>query len=178
MMTIVYILLILITVIAFLGFIAPKNYNVHRSIIVKTAREDVFEFLKYLKNQDLWSPWNKKDPAMKKTYKGTDGTVGFISAWEGNKEVGAGEQEILMIVEGELVASKLRFFRPWKSQSDAYLRVEEVTEGTKIIWGFAGKNKFPFSIFMLFMNMDKAVGRDFEEGLSNLKAILENKPEH
>lgn len=118
-MTVVYILLILVTIIAFLGFIALKNYNVYRGIIVKTAKYDAFDFLKYLKKQDLWSPWNKKDPTMKNTFKGTDGTIGFINAWQGNKEVGAGEQEILMIVEGELVVSKLRFFRPWKSQSDA-----------------------------------------------------------
>ncbi|GLB53752.1 potassium-transporting ATPase subunit F [Neptunitalea chrysea] len=177
MMTLIYILLILVTLVLFLAFVAPKTYNVSRSVIVERPAAEVYNFLKYLKNQDSWSPWNKKDPNMKKTFTGTDGEIGFISAWEGNKDVGAGEQELTNFVEGSFVQSKLRFFKPWKSESDAYLRVEEVAIGAKVTWGFAGKNPFPFSIFMLFMNMDKAVGKDFEEGLQNLKDILE-KPEN
>lgn len=174
-MTFIYILIIFITLIAFLGFVAPKKFHVHRSIVIEKPKQEVYDFLKYLKNQDLWSPWNKKDPSMKKSYKGVDGEVGFVSAWEGNKEVGSGEQELLGFVEGELVQSKLRFFKPWKSESDAYLRTELHEKGTKVTWGFLGKNTFPFSIFMLFMNMDKAVGKDFEEGLQRMKSVLEDK---
>ncbi|WP_394331586.1 SRPBCC family protein [Pustulibacterium marinum] len=111
---------------------------------------------------------------MKKTYVGTDGEIGFISAWEGNKDVGAGEQELINFVDGELIQSQLRFLKPWKSTSDAYIRLEELNEATQVTWGFSGHNKFPASIFMLFMDMDKAVGKDFNEGLKNLKRILES----
>mgnify|MGYP000155816369 FL=1 len=110
---------------------------------------------------------------MEKTYTGTDGEVGFISAWVGNKDVGSGVQEITGLKENEEVASQLRFLKPWKSTSDAYLRVSETKEGTEVIWGFSGNNKFPISIMMLFMNMDKAVGGDFEFGLAKLKKNLE-----
>ena len=107
-------------------------------------------------------------------FEGGDGQVGAISKWEGNKDVGTGEQELTRIVENEVVESRLRFFKPWKSESDAYLKVKEDHEGqTVVTWGFSGKNKFPVSIMMLFMNMDKAIGKDFEEGLSNLKGRLE-----
>lgn len=176
MMTIFYILLIIVTVIAFLGFIAPKTYHVSRSVIINRPKTEVYEFIKYLKNQDVWSPWNKKDPDMKKIHKGTDGEIGFVIAWSGNKEVGEGEQEIINYVDGELIQTKLRFLKPFKSESDAYIRVEAIdAESTKVTWGFSGNNKFPFSIFMLFMNMDKAAGKDFEEGLYSLKTYLENK---
>lgn len=176
MITLFYIVLIVITVVAFLGFIAPKTFHISRSVVIGRPKDQVFEFVKYVKNQDLWSPWNKKDPDMKKTYTGVDGEVGFINAWDGNKDVGAGEQEIIGYAEGELMQSKLRFFRPWKSESDAYLRVEAIDgEFAKVTWGFSGKNKFPFSIFMLFMDMDKAVGKDFEEGLNSMKSYLESK---
>lgn len=171
----IYILIAIAILLLILGLIAPKRFEVNRSIIVNKPLSDVFDYLKYIKNQDDWSPWKKKDPNMKQTFEGTDGEVGFISKWIGNKTVGEGEQEIKRIVENESIETELRFLKPWKSQSDAYLRVVGLDkQQTNVTWGFSGRNKFPFSIFMLFMNMDKAVGKDFEEGLNRLKQQLEN----
>lgn len=175
MTTVLYVLLALVIIIAILAIIAPKNYDVNRSITINQPVTKVFEYLKYLKNQDEWSPWGKKDPNMKKEFEGVDGEVGAISKWDGNKEVGVGEQEITRIVDNEVIESRLRFFKPWKSESDAYLKVKAEGNGqTTVTWGFAGNNKFPISIMMLFMNMDKAVGKDFDEGLSSLKNNLES----
>ena len=174
MSTVVYVLIGFVVVIAILAIIAPKSYDVYREISVNKSLDEVFEYLKYLKNQDDWSPWAEKDTNMKKTFTGTDGTVGFVSAWEGNKEVGSGEQEIMGIKENEEITTELRFLKPFKSTSDAYLRVFKEGNATKIIWGFSGNNKFPVSIMMLFMNMDKSVGSDFEHGLTKLKKVLED----
>lgn len=174
MTTFFYIVIILVLLVIVLANIAPKNYDVSRSIIINKPLPEVFSFLKLLKNQDDWSPWAEKDPNMKKTLTGTDGEVGFVSAWVGNKDVGEGEQEITGITENEVVESQLRFLKPFKSTSDAYLRVFEEGKVTKVVWGFSGENKFPISIMMLFMNMDKTVGKDFEYGLSKLKGILES----
>jgi len=171
---ILYVLIGIALLIVILAMVAPKSYEVSRSVEINRPLSDVFLYLKSLKNQDNWSPWAEKDPDMKKTFMGTDGEVGCISAWEGNKEVGSGEQEIMGIFENEVIESQLRFLKPFKSTSDAYLKVSEVDSGSKVIWGFTGKNKFPVSIMMLFMNMDKTVGKDFEQGLSKLKRILEN----
>lgn len=168
-----YIILILILIVVILAIVAPQNYDVSRTITINKPLPEVFKYLKFLKNQDNWSPWGEKDPDIKKTFKGTDGEVGFISAWVGNKEVGKGEQEITGIVENEVINSQLRFLKPFKLTSDAYLKVEKDGNGTKVIWGFSGDNKFPVSIMMLFMNMDKSVGKDFEYGLNKLKGILE-----
>jgi hypothetical protein len=153
---------------------APKKYHVKRTIVIDRALPDVFQYIKYVKNQDHWSPWKKKDPNMKQTFTGEDGAVGFISQWEGNKDVGTGEQEIMSIQENKRLETELRFFKPWKSQSDAYIQVDKAEGGTKVTWGFSGDNKVPFNVMMLFMNMDKAVGNDFEEGLGDLKKILES----
>jgi len=134
----------------------------------------VFPYLKSVKNQNDWSPWKKKDPDMKQEFFGEDGTVGFISRWVGNKDVGEGEQEIKRIVENEQIDTELRFFKPWKSKSDAFLKVKEInSNNTEVIWGFSGNNKVPFNIMMLFFSMDKTVGKDFEEGLNDLKQVLE-----
>jgi len=169
-----YILIGIVALVLFLALIAHKSYNVSRSAVINKPKAEVFQYLRSLKKQDEWSPWNKKDPNMQKEFRGTDGEVGSVSHWIGNKDVGEGEQEITKIVDGERVESELRFLKPWKSTSDAFMITEDAGDGsTKVTWGFSGKNKFPFSIFMLFMNMDKAVGGDFEEGLNDLKTILE-----
>lgn len=175
-MVVLYIVLGIVVLLLVLAAIAPKNYNVSRSIEISKPKSVAFDYLKSLKKQDEWSPWGKRDPNMKKKFTGTDGEVGAISYWKGNKDVGEGEQEITKIVEGDSIESELRFLKPFKSTSDAYIITKEVEQDrTKVIWGFSGKNKFPMSIMMLFMSMDKAIGKDFEEGLASLKEILENK---
>ena len=169
-----YVLAAVLILVIVLGLIAPKTYKVNRKISINKPINEVFEYLKFLKNQNAWSPWMRKDPNMKKNFSGTDGTSGFLSKWEGNKEVGSGEQEITRIVDNEIIESKLRFFKPYKSESDAYISVKASGEDvTEVNWGFSGNNKFPMSIMMLFMNMDKMVGKEFEEGLSSLKSIME-----
>lgn len=174
MNTLLYILIALVLLIVILALIAPKSYTVSRSITINKPIAEVYNYLKFVKNQDHWSPWQERDPDMKKTFTGTDGEVGFISAWESDhKQVGSGEQEIVGLKENEEINTHLRFLKPFKSESDAYIRVEDADGATKVTWGFSGNNKFPMSIFMLFMNMDKAVGTDFEQGLSKLKKVLE-----
>ncbi|WP_299680031.1 SRPBCC family protein [uncultured Dokdonia sp.] len=173
-MTLIYIVAAILILLIILAAIAPKSYDVSRSIVIDKPKEIVFPYLKMVKNQDHWSPWKKKDPNMKQTFTGTDGEVGFKSSWIGNKEVGEGSQTITAIVENERIDNHLVFLKPWKSESDGYYTVADEGPGqTKVIWGFTGQNKFPTTIFMLFFNMDKAVGKDFEEGLHNLKKILE-----
>jgi len=171
---ILYIIIGFLAILVLLALIAPKNYQVHRSIVINKPLPEVFQYLKHIKNQDNWSPWKKKDPNMKQEFVGNDGEVGFIAKWDGNKEVGLGEQEIMNIVENDRLEARLRFFKPWKSESDAVTRVEEVEgEQTKVTWGFSGINKVPANIFMMLYNVDKHVGKDFEEGLASLKDILE-----
>lgn len=169
-----YVIAGIVVLIVILALIAPKSYNVSRSIEINKSAKDLFEYLRFIKNHDNWSPWFERDPNMKKTFTGTDGEVGFVSAWESDhKQVGSGEQEIISFVDGKVINSELRFLKPFKSTSDAYLKFDEGNNGTKVTWGFSGNNKFPVSIMMLFMNMDKAVGKDFEAGLAKLKEISE-----
>jgi hypothetical protein len=173
------ILLIVLGILAFVFIVAllsPKDCAVERSIVINKPKADVFYYLVPLKNQDNWSTWAKKDPSMKKEFKGTDGTVGAMSMWDGNKDVGKGEQEITGIKDGERIDYELRFERPYKSKSPTYLITEAVNDSTtKVKWGFSASMPVPMNIMLLFMNMDKAVGKDFEQGLVNLKGILKKK---
>lgn len=174
MTTVVYILVALVLLVLFLAVIAPKSYDVSRTVEINSTKEKIWPYLKFLEKQREWSPWAKKDPDMDTKLTGTDGEVGAVSYWNGNKDVGEGEQEITKIVEGERAEGELRFLKPMKSQSDCYLILEEKSPSTsKVTWGFKGKSAFPFSIMMLFMSMDKMVGKDFEEGLQTLKTKME-----
>ncbi len=114
------------------------------------------------------------DPFAKKTYKGMDGTVGFISEWDSDSpKVGKGEQEITKLTDSELDMN-LRFIKPFKGFANASMIAEAVDSNqTKVTWAFKSKMVYPMNAMLLFMNMDKIVGNDLSAGLANLKAILE-----
>ncbi len=152
-----------------------KEYTVSREVIVNKPKPLVFDYIRLLKNQNEYSVWATMDPDMKKEFRGTDGTSGFVSAWDSeNKNVGKGEQEILKVVDGERVDYEIRFIKPFKSISLASMSTVLVSDSqTRIEWKFNGKMKYPMNLMLLFMNMNKMVGNDLEKGLQNLKKILE-----
>jgi len=152
-----------------------KDYAVERQTTINKPESEVFNFIKHIKNQDQYSVWNSLDPAMKKTYTGTDGTVGFISAWEStNKNVGKGEQEITKITENKRVDMKLRFKEPFETEDEAYIETEGMgANQTNVKWGFKGKMAYPMNLTLLFMNMEDMLGKDLQGGLDKLKTVLE-----
>lgn len=166
----------MIAMLVLIGF-APTEFGTEREVVVEKPRQEVFDYLKILKNQDTWGPWTKRDPGMKQEYRGKDGEVGFVSAWDSDhEEVGAGEQEIMKIEPGKRIDYLLRFKRPFESQADAWLTMEDAGEGkTRIKWGFKGNMPVPFNVMMLFMDMEGAMNKDFDEGLASLKKELESQ---
>lgn len=153
----------------------PKEYAVEREIIINKPKAEVFDYIKYLKNQDNFSKWATMDPAMKKSYRGTDGTVGFVSAWESqDDEVGTGEQEIVKITEGDRIDYELRFMEPFEAQEPAFMTTESVSPtSTRVRWGFSGEMPYPLNIMMLFYDMEEMIGADLNYGLQRLKEELE-----
>ena len=135
----------------------------------------MFNYIKYLKNQDNYSKWATMNPAMKKTYTGVDGTPGFISGWDSNKSgVGKGEQEILSITDNSKLESEIRFIKPFAGIAQSYIITEPAGNNATIVkWGFASKMTYPINIMLLFMNMENMIGKDLETGLANLKGNLE-----
>lgn len=155
-----------------------KEYAVEREVIINKPKAEVFAYVKMLKNQDNFSVWAQMDPDMIKEYRGTDGTVGFVSAWDSQKEdVGKGEQEIKNIVEGERLDFELRFLKPFEATDNAYMVTETAGENqTKVKWGFNGAMPYPMNLMLLGMDMEKMIGGDLQAGLDNLKNSLEAAP--
>lgn len=171
-MIFLYVLAAIVLLLILAVLLAPTQFRFSTGITIQKSKDDVFAYLKLLKNQDNWSVWGRMDPDMKKEYRGTDGTVGFVSAWEGNKKVGKGEQEIMQIEDGKRIEFQLRFELPFKVTNGAELIVEDAGNGkTKVTWGFFGRSPRPMNLFSLFMK--GMIIKDFNTGLANLKAILE-----
>lgn len=169
------IILVIVIIPLIAGFFIRKDYKVERSVEIKLHKDTVFNYLVMLKNQDDWSVLGGMDNATKHTYTGVDGTAGFISAWESsNRDLGKGEQEIVSIEPGKRIDYKLRFTRPFKTESDVYIVTENAGEdNTLVIWGISGNMNYPFNVMLLFAEMDKSMGDDFSKGLQNLKKIME-----
>lgn len=172
----VTILLVVATIIILpfiLALFIKKDYAIERSIVINKPRQEVFDYVKYLKNQEKYSKWVMADPTMKKDYIGTDGTEGFIYSWDGNNKAGQGEQEIKKIVDGEKLDLEVRFKRPFEGTAKTPLITQSIAEDqTKVTWGMSGTSKYPMNFMNLFS--EGMLGKDLDISLNNLKRILEN----
>jgi len=164
------IVLLLIT-----GLFVNGKYAVVREVTINKSKVEVFDYVKYLKNQSNYSVWAKIDPAMKTEFRGVDGTIGFVSAWDSkNPDAGKGEQKIIEIDEGNRIDYELHFIEPFESTDFAYMTTTAVNDSvTSVKWGFNGEMKYPMNLMMLTMNMEKMLAPDLENGLNDLKALLE-----
>ena len=169
----------LIALLLIVALFVKNEYTVERAINISQPKSEVFNYIKHLKNQDHYSKWVMTDPAMKKDFRGTDGTPGFVYAWDSkNKNAGKGEQEIKGIVEGERLDVEVRFEKPFEGVAQVPMTTETVTENeTRVTWRMEGRNKYPMNLMNLFMG--GMLGKDLEKSLVNLKTILENnKQQH
>ena len=170
------ILLVIVFLIALLLVVAlfvSKDYSVEREATINKPKEEVYNYVKNLKDQDKYNKWVMTDPNVRRTYKGTDGTIGFVTTWDSdNSSVGKGEQEIKNIVEGEKIESEVRFEKPMKGIANVYMITQDVANNqTKVKWGMTGKNSYPMNFMNLFI--PSMLGKDLQTSLNNLKTILE-----
>jgi hypothetical protein len=180
MTTLMIIGLVLVGIIALLLIIAlfiNGNYAIEREVTINKPKQEVFDYVKYLKNQNKFSVWAKIDPAMKTEFTGEDASIGFVSAWDSeNPKAGKGEQKIIKIDKGERIDYEIHFIKPFDAINYAYMAFESPSISTTTVkWGFNGKMKYPMNLMMLYMNMEKMLAPDLQNGLNNLKTILEQE---
>ncbi|MCE6990118.1 SRPBCC family protein [Dyadobacter sp. CY323] len=176
-MQVLKIILLIVTgiVVLFLlvALFVKKEYIIKREVVINKPKEAVFDYVRYLKNQDNFNKWVMADPNMSKQFNGTDGTVGFTYAWDSkNGNVGKGAEEITGITENERVNIEIRFIKPFEGIGLTEIATQSVApEQTKVTWQMAGTSKYPMNITNLFI--DKMLGTDLETSLTTLKGILE-----
>lgn len=167
------IIAVLVVLVLVAGLIAPKDFNVNRSIVINASHETVFKGVSTFEQFGKWNPWNKLDSNQVITLEGTDGTIGAKRSWKGNSKIGEGSMTLAK-AEPNSVEYKLDFIKPFEGHNIGYMNLETVEGGQKVTWGMKGSMPFPMNAMLLVMNMDKEGGKDFEEGLANLKALCES----
>ena len=165
-------------VLALLGYATtrPNHFRVERSLNIRASSERVFALINDFQTWRSWSPYEKLDPAMKKTYTGPQSRRGAVYAWDGNSKAGAGRMEIANSVPNSKVTIKLDFNRPFEGHNTAEFTLQPNGGTTKVTWALYGPQNFMMKVMSIFMNMDRMVGKDFDEGLANLKAQAEVEP--
>ena len=169
-------IVVLVLVVGVLAFAAtkPDSFRVQRSASIKAPPEKVFALINDLKGWNAWSPYEKKDPAMKGTLSGAPTGKGAIYEWAGNKEVGKGRMEITDAVPPSKVLIKLDFIEPFEGHNTAQFDLQPRGDMTDVTWAIYGPSPFITKLMGVFFNMDTMIGRDFETGLANLKAVAES----
>lgn len=169
-------LAIIIAIPLIVALFIEKEFSIKREVIIAKPKQEVFDYIKYLKNGDNYNVWLMMDPSMKKEFKGTDGTVGFIYAWDSKDEnVGTGEQEITKLVDGERVDVELRFKKPFEGTNHSYMTTEALGENqTKVKSVFLGQMNYPMNLIGLWCK--GMMNTELQKVLDNLKNVLEKSP--
>ncbi len=170
------ILLVVLVVIAGILIYAttrPDSFSVHRAATIQAPPEKILPLIADFHNWGSWSPWEKLDPAMKKTYGGAPSGQGATYQWTGNSKVGEGRMEILSVAPPSKVAIKLDFLKPFEAHNIADFTLAPQGTGTLVTWEMHGPSPYVTKLMGVFMPMDNLIGSDFEEGLANLKAVAE-----
>jgi uncharacterized protein YndB with AHSA1/START domain len=171
------VLAIAIAIVLILAATKPDTFRVQRATTVKAPPEKIFPLINDFHQWGTWSPYENKDPAMKRSYSGAASGKGAVYAWDGNKNVGSGRMEILDTSAPSKIVIKLDFFTPFEGHNTAEFTMlpqgDATNVTTNVTWLMHGPSPFMGKIMHVFINMDRMVGKDFEIGLANLKKITE-----
>jgi hypothetical protein len=164
-----------IIVVAFLVVVAlqPSEFRIARSTVIAAPAPRIFGQVNDFHNWEKWSPWEKRDPAMKRLYEGAPAGTGAVYRWDGNKEVGTGTMTIVESRPSELIRIKLEFLKPFRATNAAEFTFKPESDRTAVTWSMTGNNNFIAKAVHLFINIDKMVGDDFDRGLAQMKQVAE-----
>jgi uncharacterized protein YndB with AHSA1/START domain len=172
------VLAIAIAVVLILAATKPAVFRVERATVIEAPPEKIFSLIDDFHQWRAWSPWEDRDPALKRTYEGAARGKGAVYAWDGNRNVGAGRMEILSATSPSAIMIKLDFIKPFEGHNTAEFtmlpRDGATDAGTNVIWAMHGPAPLMHRVMQVFMNLDRMIGKDFEAGLANLKKAAEH----
>lgn len=170
----IILILVVILIVAVLAFAAtrPGTFKVERKTTIKASPEKILALINDFRHWAIWSPWEKLDPALKRSYSGPANGPGAVYGWQGNSKVGQGRMEI-MASSSSATTIKLDFIKPFEAHNIADFTLVPQGDSTMLTWAMHGPSPYLTKLMHLFFNMDKMVGGDFERGLANLKTAAE-----
>jgi uncharacterized protein YndB with AHSA1/START domain len=149
----------------------PDTFRVERSAVIKAPPENIFALINDFQQWRSWSPWEARDPALKRTYSGAARGKGAIYAWEGNRNVGSGRMEIMESAAPSKIVIKLDFIKPFEGHNTAEFTLTPGANSTVVNWVMVGPSIFFSKVMQVFMSFDRMIGKDFETGLANLNKL-------
>jgi uncharacterized protein YndB with AHSA1/START domain len=164
---------LLVAVVLAFAATRPDSFSVRRAASIQAPPEKIFPLISDFSRWSAWSPYERKDPAMKRSFSGPAAGKGAVYAWEGNGDVGQGRMEIADAVAPSRVTLKLDFVKPFEAHNKVDFTLEPKGGATEVTWAMDGPMPFISKVITLFVDMDRMVGGDFEAGLANLKAVAE-----
>ena len=167
------VIVVLIAVVLGLAATKPDTFRVQRAIAIKAPAPKVYALLDDFRQWGQWSPWEKLDPELKRTFSGVASGMGAVYEWTGNSKVGAGRMEITEPTPPNKIVIKLDFIRPFEGHNIAEFTLEAQGDSTQLTWVMHGPTPFVSKLMQVFVSMDSLIGKDFEAGLANLKALAE-----
>jgi uncharacterized protein YndB with AHSA1/START domain len=171
---IAFLLAIAIAIVLILAVTKPDTFRVQRATSVKAPPEKIFPLINDFHQWKDWSPYENRDPAMKRDYSGAPSGKGAVYSWDGNKNVGSGRMEILDAPAPSKIVIKLDFFKPFEGHNTAeFTMLPQDASTTNLVWLMHGPSSFMSKVMHVFMNLDNMIGKDFEAGLVNLKRLAE-----
>jgi carbon monoxide dehydrogenase subunit G len=170
------IVVLAVVVVLILAARKPDHFRVQRSASIDAPPERIFPLINDFHRWGAWSPYEHKDPDMKRTFSGAGSGRGSAYEWAGNSNVGSGRMEIVESSAPSKVAIKLDFLKPFEAHNIATFTMEPAGGATNVTWVMDGPTPFVGKIMHVFLDMDRMVGTDFEAGLANLKTAAEHEP--
>jgi hypothetical protein len=151
----------------------PAQFRMQRTARINAPPDRIYPHLVDFHRWAAWSPWEKLDPAMKRTISGAPSGKGAVYEWEGNSKAGKGRMEITDTTAQESVTIDLQFIKPFAARNTTVFALEPRGAATDVTWSMSGESPFVQKVMSVFVDMDKMVGKDFEQGLANLKTLAE-----
>lgn len=172
------ILVLVIFIVVVLAARKPDTFRIERTTTIHVPPEKVFALINDFHAWGGWSPWEKLDPNLRRTYSGPANGTGAVYEWLGNKKVGQGRMEIKDQSPPNRVTIQLDFLKPFETRNTAEFTLTPADGGTRVNWAMVGRLPFLFKVMTLFTSMDAMVGKDFEAGLANMKALAEESADN
>jgi hypothetical protein len=164
---------LLVVVVLGLASTKPDSFSVQRQLSIKAPPDKIYPLIADFHQWGEWSPWEKIDPAMKRTFSGNAAVKGSVYEWLGNKDVGSGRMEILEPTAPSRLLIKLDFFSPMEGHNLTEFTLAPQGDATAVTWTMTGPSNWMTKVMQVFFSLDKMIGKDFETGLANMKAVAE-----
>lgn len=171
---ILWALLALVLLILLTAATRPDHFRVERVLQVSAPAATVHAAINDFRAWAAWSPWEKIDPTMQRTYSGEASGKGAVYAWSGNGKAGAGRMEILESAPASITI-RIDFFKPFAASNTVEFTLTAESDGTRVSWAMYGPSPYISKLMGLVFNLDKMIGRDFEAGLANMRAVTESQ---